>query len=154
MSNGYLFVANANFDNCYDSGSVVALNLDTLSTQVDGQPVMVPHLGGTLPDSALAFEDLSSADESLVQIRSFAGELGLWVNPATGLPRLFVPSRAEGNNLHAVDVSLESNGAPVLTCVQGGVDCRNGALSLTEDIPASLVTEGAPALPAHRRPSA
>ncbi|WP_375745668.1 hypothetical protein NR800_13255 [Corallococcus interemptor] len=150
-SNGYLFVANANFDNCYDSGSVVALNLDTLSTQVDGQAVMVPHLGGALPDAALSFEDLSSADESLVQIRSFAGELGLWVNPATGLPRLFVPSRAEGNNLNAVDVSVEANGAPVLTCVQGGVDCRDGALSLTDDIPSSLSDEGRAGLP--RAPS-
>ncbi|MBN8467239.1 hypothetical protein JYJ95_12005 [Corallococcus exiguus] len=150
-SNGYLFVANANFDNCYDSGSVVALNLDTLSTQVDGQTVMVPHLGSVLPEASLAFEDLSTGDESLVQIRSFAGELGMWVNPATGLPRLFVPSRAEGNNLNAVDVSLEANGAPVLTCVQGGVDCRTGALSLTEDIPSSLSDEGRPGLP--RAPS-
>ncbi|RKH61356.1 hypothetical protein D7X96_31825 [Corallococcus interemptor] len=150
-SNGYLFVANANFDNCYDSGSVVALNLNTLSTQVDGQTVTLPHLGSALPDNSLAFEDLASADESLVQIRSFAGELGMWVNPATGLPRLFVPSRAEGNNLHSVDVSLESNGAPVLTCVQGGVDCRNGALSLTDDIPASLSDEGRAGLP--RAPS-
>ncbi|RKG49528.1 hypothetical protein D7X30_39300 [Corallococcus sp. AB011P] len=150
-SNGYLFVANANFDNCYDSGSVMALNLDTLSTQVDGQAVTVPYLGGVLPDSALAFEDLSSGDESLVQIRSFAGELGMWVDPATGLPRLFVPSRAEGNNLHAVDVRVEANGAPVLTCVQGGVDCRNGALSLTDDIPSSLSDEGRPGLP--RAPS-
>lgn len=150
-SNGYLFVANANFDNCYDSGSVVALNLDTLSTQVDGQTVMLPHLGSALPDRSLAFQDLATADESLVQIRSFAGELGMWVNPATGLPRLFVPSRAEGNNLYAVDVSLEANGAPVLTCVQGGVDCRNGALSLTDDIPASLSDQGRAGLP--RAPS-
>ncbi|NOK09522.1 YncE family protein [Corallococcus exercitus] len=150
-SNGYLFVANANFDNCYDSGSVVALNLNTLSTQVDGQPVTVPRLGSALPDSALAFEDLATGDESLVQIRSFAGELGLWVNPASGLPRLFVPSRAEGNNLNAVDVSLDDNGAPVLNCVQGGVDCRDGALSLTDDIPASLSEAGRADLP--RAPS-
>ncbi|MFB1478696.1 YncE family protein [Corallococcus sp. RDP092CA] len=150
-SNGYLFVANANFDNCYDSGSVVALNLDTLSTQQDGQAVALPHLGGALPESSLAFEDLASSDEALVQIRSFAGELGLWVNPATGLPRLFVPSRAEGNNLHAVDVGLTASGAPTLTCVQGGVDCRNGALSLTDDIPSSLSEEGRSGLP--RAPS-
>ncbi|MBN8232878.1 hypothetical protein JYK02_35710 [Corallococcus macrosporus] len=150
-SNGYLFVANANFDNCYDSGSVVALNLDTLSAQVNGQTVTVPRLGSALPADALAFEDLASADESLVQIRSFAGELGMWVNPASGLPRLFVPSRAEGNNLHAVDVSLDGNGAPVLNCVQGGVDCRNGALSLSDNIPESLRVEGRADLP--RAPS-
>jgi hypothetical protein len=150
-SNGYLFVANANFDNCYDSGSVVALSLDALSAQVNGQTVNVPLLGSPVPDAPLAFADLSSGDGSLVQIRSFAGELGLWVNPANGLPRLFVPSRAEGNNLHAVDVSLAPGGGPRLNCVQGGVDCRNGALSLTDDIPASLAEAGRPGLP--RAPS-
>ncbi|TSC31533.1 YncE family protein [Corallococcus sp. Z5C101001] len=150
-SNGYLFVANANFDNCYDSGSVVALNLDSLSAQVDGQSVLVPRLGAPVAASPLAFEDLTTGDESLVQIRSFAGKLGLWINPLNGLPRLFVPSRAEGNNLYAVDVGVAEGGKPVLNCVQGGEDCRTGALSLTNDIPASLRTEGLPDLP--RAPS-
>ncbi|WP_233583533.1 hypothetical protein [Corallococcus sp. CA053C] len=150
-SNGYLFVANANFDNCFDSGSVVALNLDALSAQAEGQSVSVPRLGSPVPASPLIFENLSASGDAFVQIRSFAGEMALWVNPASGLPRLFVPSRAEGNDLHAVDVSLEGNGAPVLRCVQGGVDCREGALSLTEDIPESLREEGRTELP--RAPS-
>ncbi|RYZ34866.1 MAG: hypothetical protein EOO71_37605 [Myxococcaceae bacterium] len=150
-SNGYLFVANANFDNCYDSGSVVALNLDALSTQADGQSVPVPRLGTAVPTSPLTFESLSASAGSLVQIRSFAGDMGMWINPANGLPRLFVPSRAEGNNLFAVDVSLSGDGAPVLNCVQGGVDCQTGALSLTNDIPASLLESGRPGLP--RAPS-
>ena len=150
-SNGYLFVANANFDNCYDSGSVVAVSLDALSAQADGQSVTVPRLGSAVPESPLVFEDLATSDASLVQIRSFAGDMALWVNPVSGLPRLFVPSRAEGNNLHAVDVSIDANGAPTLQCVQGGGDCRENALSLTEGIPESLREEGREALP--RAPS-
>lgn len=134
-SNGYLFVASANFDSCYDTGSVMAVNLESVG-QGQGTPLhrldpQAPYLG-----DPLAITELNVAPEAYVQIESFAGEMASWRNPGNGgMPRLFVPSRATNNFLHSVDVSLEGD-APVLSCAQGGTsrDCTQGALSLTNNI--------------------
>ena len=53
--------------------------------------------------------------------------MALW-NPPGGTPRLFVPTRAEENYLHAIDIQ----GKTGLECVNGmGQNCIPGALSLT-----------------------
>ncbi|NMO21467.1 hypothetical protein HPC49_31265 [Pyxidicoccus fallax] len=136
-TNGFLYVASANFDKCYDSGSVVALDLDAVGLRPFGTPFTEP--AGT---PAADLIDLRLGSQAYVQIQSFAGEMALWSPPGRP-PRLFVPSRAEGSFLHAVDVAADGT---TLSCAQGGTgrDCRVNALSLI-DIPGS--TNGQPAAP-------
>ncbi|WP_224362024.1 YncE family protein [Hyalangium versicolor] len=124
-ANGALYVASANFDKCFDTGAVIALDLDALGLPEIGAPVGA--------DGPAEITDLRVAPEATVQIESFAGQMALW-NPPTGTPRLFVPSRAEENFLHAINVQGKTN----LECVGGlGRNCILGALSLTRDIPDS-----------------
>ncbi|HZI14297.1 MAG TPA: hypothetical protein VE153_28270 [Myxococcus sp.] len=124
--NGYLYVASANFDKCFDSGAVAALDLDNLGVRPFGSPFV--------QDEALPNEitELDFASNSFVQIQSFAGEMALW-SPPNRTPRLFVPARAEGSFLHAIDVAPDG---VTLSCAQGGTgrDCRENALSLI-DVP-------------------
>jgi hypothetical protein len=139
-TNGYLFVASANFDSCYDTGSVMAVNLDAVRRADDGAslPLQDPaNLYDPVASGVRELTELNVAPEAYVQIESFAGEMTSWRNPGNGgLPRLFVPSRAANNFLHAIDVSL-AGAAPQLACAQStsGRDCTRGALSLTENIP-------------------
>ncbi|MFP2931266.1 YncE family protein [Pyxidicoccus sp. 3LG] len=130
-TNGYLYVANANFDRCYDSGSVVALDLDALGVRPFGAPFTEPALPS---DQVPSIEDLRVSPASYVRIQSFAGEMGLWA-PTGRSPRLFVASRAEANVLHSIDVGADGTS---LTCVDGGgTDCRDKGLSLV-DVPGSV----------------
>ncbi len=124
-TNGFLYVASANFDKCYDSGSVIALDLDAVGVRPFGTPFDPSE---SLPNDVTA---LGIGPRSYVQIQSFAGEMAMWSPPGRP-PRLFVPSRDEGSVLHAVDVGEDGLS---LSCVQGGDrDCRNNALSLL-DVP-------------------
>ncbi|HVG64213.1 MAG TPA: hypothetical protein VNA24_36955 [Hyalangium sp.] len=119
---GALFVASANFDKCFDTGAVLALDLDNLG---------LPAIGSTVGSPVETITDLKVAPESAVQIESFAGQMAVWRNPAGGAPRLFVPTRAEENYLHAIDIQ----GKTQLECVnEQGRNCLSGALSLTRDI--------------------
>lgn len=124
---GSLYVASANFDKCFDTGAVTALNLDNLGLPPIGQPV---------GEDPVEITDLKVTEENIVEIDSFAGQMGVWNPPVATesnpnrTPRLFVPTRAEGNYLHAIDV----NGTK-LSCVNGlGNSCIVGALSLTQNI--------------------
>ncbi|MCY1014712.1 YncE family protein [Pyxidicoccus sp. MSG2] len=137
-TNGYLYVASANFDKCYDSGAVSALDLDALGLR----PFGAPFTRSVEEDRATLLVDLGVGASANVQIDSFAGEMALWLPPGRS-PRLFVPTRAEGSFLHAVDVGADGLS---LTCVQGGSgrDCRDGALSLL-DVPGA--TAGIPSAP-------
>jgi hypothetical protein len=137
-TNGFLYVASANFDKCYDSGAVVALDLDALGLR----PFGAPFTQTVEQDRGTLIESLGIGAQSAVQIESFAGEMALW-SPAGRTPRLFVPTRAEGSYLQAVDVAADGVS---LTCAQGGTgrDCRNGALSLL-DVPGA--TDGVPSAP-------
>lgn len=145
-TNGYLYVASANFDKCYDSGAVSALDLDALGVRPFGTPFPVqpePQPGEEPAEFEVAeITNLGVGTQSHVQIQSFAGEMTLWAPPGRN-PRLFVPARAEGSILHAIDVGADGLS---LTCVQGGVtrDCRPGSLSLL-DVPGS--SGGFPAAP-------
>ena len=120
---GALFVASANFDKCFDTGAVLALDLDSLG---------LPEIGSTVGSPPVEITDLKVAPENAVQIESFAGQMAVWRNPAGGA-RLFVPTRAEENYLHAIDVT-----GTQLECVNGqDRNCIPGALSLTRDIEGS-----------------
>lgn len=117
-SNGALYVVSANFDRCFDTGSVIAVNLDTVDLPAFGAPVGEK---GPRP-----IPDLGVADDAWVQIDNFGGELALW-SPEGGTPRLFVPTRSEGSLLHVIDI----DGATSLRCARSsGRNCSDGALSL------------------------
>ncbi|WP_205519816.1 YncE family protein [Pyxidicoccus caerfyrddinensis] len=137
-TNGYLYVASANFDKCYDSGAVAALDLDALGVR----PFGAPFTRSVEEDRATLLVELGVGTQSYVQIQSFAGEMALWAPPGR-TPRLFVPARAEASLLHAIDVGADGLS---LTCVQGpGRDCRPGALSLL-DVPGAT-EDGIPSAP-------
>ncbi|QSQ27247.1 hypothetical protein JY651_21050 [Pyxidicoccus parkwayensis] len=123
-TNGYLYVASANFDKCYDSGDVTALDLDALGVR----PFGAPFTQTVEEDRGTLITNLGVGTQSYVQIESFAGEMALWAPPGR-TPRLFVPARAEGSYLHAIDVAADGVS---LSCAQGGTtrDCRADALSL------------------------
>lgn len=117
-SNGALYVASANFDRCFDNGSVIALNLDDLGLPEFGQPVG--------PTGPAQIGDLRVANDAWVEIDSFAGEMALW-SPPGGTPRLFIPSRSEASRLQAIDIE----GATTLRCARSeGRNCAEGAPSL------------------------
>ncbi len=132
--NGALYVASANFDKCFDTGAVLALDLDSLG---------LPGLGEAVGDP-LEITQLNVRPEAQVQIESFAGEMSVW-EPGDGRPaRLFVPTRAEQNYLHAIDIE----GKTTLQCAQDpeSDSCIDGALSLTSNISGS--SEDLPRAPA------
>jgi hypothetical protein len=130
-TNGVLYVASANFDRCYDQGTLMAVDLD----QVRGGEVGLPALGAPVEPvstAPLKLEQLNVSQSASVLIQSYAGEMVLWNRP-DGAPRLFVPARADGDYVHYVDVLEPTR----LACVGAAEDSRNcidGALSLT-DVP-------------------
>ena len=128
-TNGVLYVASANFDRCYDQGTVMAVDLD----QVRGSGgVSLPALGAPgapVSTPPLKLEQLNVSESSRLLIQSYAGEMALWDRP-DGAPRLFVPARADGDFIHYIDVSEPTR----LDCVgasEGSRNCIDGALSLT-----------------------
>src|SRR5262252_908962 len=71
----YLYVANANYDKRYDSGSIAAVGLSSLPG--------LPAIGGDVSGSGpVQLEDLG-ADFAQVFIQSFAGEIGAYVRQTT-----------------------------------------------------------------------
>ncbi len=131
---GFLYVASANYDKRYDSGSLSAVRLSSV--------VGLPALGAQVSSSGPVQLENLGADLSQVYIQSFAGEMGAYVTPqdasgnacfgTSGNPspdckiRLFVPTRAEGDLLEIVDAVGSS-----LTCLHGGTNCIDPSLSLT-----------------------
>ncbi|MFY0568567.1 hypothetical protein ACN28E_32720 [Archangium lansingense] len=129
-TNGVLYVSSANFDRCFDWGSVMAVDLDRVAGS-SGE-ALLPLGSYTDPTAAPAeLGQLHIAPESRRYIQSFAGEMALW-EPAGASPRLFIPARADGNYLHYIDIPAPTQ----LSCV-GNADadnCIQGALSLTTGI--------------------
>lgn len=123
-SNGVLYVASANFDRCYDQGTVMAVDLD----QVASDTGRLPALGTATNTEPLELSQLNLGSGARVYIQSYAGEMDIWNRP-DGSPRLFVPARADGDYVHYIDVPEPTRLACVGTssdnCQQG-----NGALSL------------------------
>ncbi len=114
----YLYVANANYDKRYDSGSLAVVKLST----VPGLPAIG---AGVSPSGPVQLENLGP-DFAHVYIQSFAGEMAAYVRQPGDPIRLFVPTRAEGDLLEIVDALGSS-----LTCLNGGTNCLDPTLSLT-----------------------
>ncbi|MCP3104290.1 hypothetical protein LZ198_36045 [Myxococcus sp. K15C18031901] len=137
-TNGFLYVAGANFDKCFDSGAVSALDLDALGLRPFGKDFADTAEVSGFP---ALLTDLHVGATSFVLIDSFAGEMTLWSPPGRS-PRLFVPTRAEGSYLQAIDVGDDGS---TLVCAQNdGRDCRVDALSLNNPPGAKNGEPGAP----------
>ncbi|HEX8825208.1 MAG TPA: hypothetical protein VF794_35155 [Archangium sp.] len=131
-TNGVLYVASANFDRCFDQGTVMAVDLDQVSG-IDGN---LPALGTAPSGDPLRIDQLNIPDSSRVFIQSYAGEMALWNRP-DGSARLFVPARADGDFLHYIDVTAPT----ALSCVGasgGSRDCVEGAVSLSTEVPGQV----------------
>jgi DNA-binding beta-propeller fold protein YncE len=125
-TNGVLYVASANFDRCFDDGTLMAVDLD----RVGADTSRLPALGSATNSTPLDLAQLNVATESIRTIPSYAGEMSLWTRPEGQAPRLFIPTRSDGNNLYYVDVP-----EPTRLCAPGeGVDCAEGRVSL-ENVP-------------------
>jgi len=101
---GVLYVVNANFDRRYDTGTMTAVDLDTV-----GLPAF-----GSFPDggSPLPLTDLMVDGGSMViQLANFGADMGTTTLP-DGTVRMFIPSRAEGQKIMVVDAKGTS-----LSCV-------------------------------------
>jgi hypothetical protein len=129
-TNGVLYVSSANFDRCFDLGTVMAVDLDRVA---DSNNDPLRPLGSYTDPSAAPAElgQLNVAPESLRYIESFAGEMGLWER-TDGAPRLFIPARADGNYLHYIDITAPTT----LSCVRASrsdnaESCIEGSLSLS-----------------------
>jgi hypothetical protein len=130
-TNGVLYVSSANFDRCFDLGTVMAVDLDRVA-DANNDPLR-PLGSYTNPSEKTAeFGQLNVASESRRYIQSFAGEMGLWER-TDGAPRLFIPARADGNYLHYIDIEEPTR----LSCVGNTAsdNCIDGALSLTTGVP-------------------
>jgi hypothetical protein len=135
-THGALYVASSNFDKCFDTGAVLAVDLDEIG---------LPEIGAGVP-AERQLTDLKVGSNASVQIESFAGQMDVW-DPRDGRSaRLFVPTRAENNYLHAIDIAADDKTS--LTCVPdlGARDCIVGALSLTSNVPGTV--DDAPRAPA------
>ncbi|HYO71197.1 MAG TPA: hypothetical protein VEU33_34465 [Archangium sp.] len=128
--NGVLYVASANFDRCFDLGTVMAVDLDRVSGK-DNEGLRPPgeYEGST---GTAEFGQLNVAPESLRYIENFAGEMALWERTDAS-PRLFIPARGDGNSLHYIDITAPTQ----LACVNRpqSNDCTEGALSLASGVP-------------------
>ncbi|MDP2270867.1 MAG: hypothetical protein Q8N23_22300 [Archangium sp.] len=122
---GVLFVANANSNKRYATGSVVALQLDLL-----GLPELSVDAGAP---SILRLTDLKMTETQSVQIASFASELAVQPISATEY-RLYVPTRSEGMNAYQLAARIEGT-TPVLSCVDAtGQDCSGKGTSMTPKV--------------------
>lgn len=128
---GTLYVASSDFDKRYDFGAVTAIHLPSLGLEMPAY--LRPQPPGTplaaFPVEPSEFPELGISEEQRVLIAPFAGQMAAWRTPQ-GRLRLFVPSRAEGDKLFAV----EADGA-ALSCVGDPTtrDCTGSAPSLTRD---------------------
>ena len=125
-TNGVLYVASANFDRCFDQGTVMAVDLDAVGAEGNRLP---PIASASAPaQSVLTIPQLNVAEQSRVSIQSYSGELAFWNRPDAA-PRLFVTARSDGDFLHYIDVPEPTR----LACVgSSSANCAEGALSLSQ----------------------
>lgn len=104
---GVLYVASANFERCYDQGSVIAVDLARVSGDDDATlpPVGAPSSGSGTPQ----LTNLNVAASSQVLIQSFAGDMVLWTPQGNSEqpprpPRLFVTTRSDASLLNIIDL--------------------------------------------------
>ena len=129
---GVLFVANANSDKRYSSGSLVALSLDSIGLPPVGAPLAVNDAGVTY---VRQIHELKLEASQNVQIASFAGELALQtVGPSSY--RLYVPTRSEGMKAYQVFAEVSADGVPSLSCKPGEANqnCTDLGVTLTPKV--------------------
>ena len=137
---GVLYVSSANFDRCFDEGTVMAVDLDRVGEEGNRLPLLGDS-AASVGAPVKTFEQLNVAPESIVQIQSYAGEMAFWER-TDGTPRIFVTARADGDYLHAIDVPEPTR----LACVgSSSNNCLTGALSLTSFSGQTLDLPRAPA---------
>lgn len=140
---GVLFVANANFDKRFASGSVMAINLSRV-----GLPAFGAAVG---PSGPVQLPEVRVEDAGIVLISSFAGEMAA-LSLGQGRTRLFIPTRSEGMKFHAIDADALTDplGQPVLHCStpEGATaaDCATNGVSLSPK-EFELSTTGVPRAP-------
>lgn len=126
-ANGVLYVSSANFDRCYDQGTVMAVDLDKV-TSSKGETL--PPISPLPPKEVVELEQLNLASGSRLFIQSYAGEMALREGAE---PRLFIPARADGDYVHYIDIGASE--PTRLSCVSSSsADCTQGALSLSTGI--------------------
>lgn len=124
---GVLFVANANFDKRFESGTVMAIDLAKVGLPPLGAPV-----GSTGP---VQVGELRASVAGVVEVSSFTGELAV-LRLGADRVRLFVPSRSEGMHLQAIDATLAASAttSTALVCHtpegRDDRDCATNAPSL------------------------
>lgn len=123
---GVLFVANANADKRYATGSVVALALDTMGLP----PLGAPEASDAGPPPIADLPALNLTESQSVQVASFTGELAVMATSANSY-RLYVPTRSEGMNVYQAEATIAPDGTPSLTCVDGSRNCLPSGTSLT-----------------------
>lgn len=126
---GVLFVANANSDKRYATGSLVALPLDSIGLPPIGAPLAVSASGTSF---VRQITDLKLEASQNVQIASFAGELAVQTT-GTGSYRLYVPTRSEGMLAYQVLANVSAEGVPSLSCNAGepSQNCTDVGITLT-----------------------
>jgi DNA-binding beta-propeller fold protein YncE len=111
---GVLYVANGNFDRLFDTGSVTAIDLSKVGTPTQRLPLFgapVPESGPVqIPELNLPVGEDGKSSPSVVQIASFAGEIG--VLKIAGGVRLFIPTRSENSRVYAIDAPTPVAGEP------------------------------------------
>lgn len=121
-TNGVLVVANANANKLYQAGSVVALDLDTMSE--------LPPMGG-LAEGLVNIQELGLHERQSALIASFASGVHMVEVEPGARWRVYVPTRSERNRIYQLELTFE-DGAPVLSCVGAeGQNCLDTGLSLT-----------------------
>ena len=130
---GFLYVANSNFDRRYDSGALSVVDLSVigpLTLRSATGPGLSQLVGNDATAPLIPIELLNPGNQSVAQIADFASEIDFF--PQGTSSRLFIPTRAEGDYLQIVDASQD-----VLSCVSDpsvdnlSRDCTVGALSLS-----------------------
>ncbi|MFL5357245.1 hypothetical protein [Archangium sp.] len=142
-SHGVLYVSSANFDRCYDQGTVMAVDLDKVTSST-GETL--PPIGAAPSGDPVELEQLNLASGSRLFIQSYAGEMAfraasdLEVEDENGAkttiripPRLFIPARSDGDFVHYININ-ESEPARLSCQGTDGEDCTRGALSLSTNI--------------------
>ncbi|WNG48519.1 hypothetical protein F0U60_33645 [Archangium minus] len=141
-TNGVLYVSSANFDRCYDHGTVMAVNLDQLGPDAQGRGLLPLGSYSDATAEPATLEQLNLAPGARVYIQSYAGEMALREGDS---PRLFVPARADGDQVHYIDIKEPTR----LACAgtENSDNClTQGAVSLTQNL--SGQTEDLPRAPA------
>ncbi len=143
---GLLVVASTNFDKRFSGGSLIAINLDTLSPPLPAfgaAPTSpVTQIPSIRPGSLVGFGDGGFPDAVL--IAPFAGQMAALPTGA-GSFRLFVPTRSEKQRVHSVDLKIGADGTPSLSCFgSSSRDCSTNATSLNTF---EQTTEGVPRAP-------